>query len=413
MTRGISDRSRQSVFSAWQNRFSPSNHSMVTALMFVAAAAAVGAFGWSGKVLLLPLACLFPAIWAFAPTRLAAGLVSMAYFLAASRDLPQGASTYLEIGLLESIGLWLAASANFVLVHCILWTSKPGWRRAARYSVASILMAVPPFGITGWAGPITAAGVLFPGWAWFGLAATMIGLVGLTTKIWPMAALALGGAWIWSAATWTEPMATDGWIGLNTGFDYSDEGKANGFDQHMATIAMARQAADEEHSGIVLPESAFGTWTPTTERLWSRSLADSDVIVFGGAIVLDAEGYDNVILSLTATGSKILYRQRMPVPVAMWRPWSPDGATAEFFRNPVGEVKEIRIAPIICAEHLLVWPVLQSMAHQPDVVVAIGNGWWAQGTDVIANQVALVQAWAALFGTKFVHSFNKINYDGN
>ena len=53
------------------------------------------------------------------------------------------------------------------------------------------------------------------------------------------------------------------------------------------------------------------------------------------------------------------------------------------------------------------------MINQPDVVVAIGNGWWAQGTDVVANQVAQVQAWTALFDTKFVHSFNKLDSDWN
>ncbi|MCB1457294.1 MAG: conjugal transfer protein TraB, partial [Nitratireductor sp.] len=135
------------------------------------------------------------------------------------------------------------------------------------------------------------------------------------------------------------------------------------------------------------------------------------VTVLGGAVILNAQGYDNVIVKLTATGSDILYRQRMPVPVAMWRPWTAGGAKAEFFRNPVAEVRGLRLAPVICAEHLLVWPVLQSMAGQPDALVAIGNGWWAEGSRVVASQVAQVEAWAALFGVKFVHSFNEITHD--
>ena len=361
----------------------------------------------------LPLACLFPLLWALAPTRLVAAMVAAAYFLAASRDLPQGAATYLEIDVTESIGLWLAASSSFVLVHTVLWTSKAGWPRAVRYCAASLLMAVPPFGITGWAGPITAAGVLFPGWGWFGLAATMIGLLVLTTRNWPTAALVFGGAWALFAATWTEPMAPDGWVGINTGFDYSDKGNANGFRQHRTTIAMVRKAAGEGYSVIVLPESAFGIWTPTTEQLWTQNLEGTDAIVLAGAIVLDAEGYDNVIVKVTANGSEILYRQRMPVPVAMWRPWSAGGAKAELYRNPVVTVQNHGIAPLICSEHILVWPILQSMAHQPEILVAIGNGWWAQGTGVVAIQVAQVKAWAALFDVKIVHSFNEINHDNN
>ena len=205
MTHAISGRFRPPVFLALRNRFSPSSHRLSTGFGFVVVAAAVGASGWSGEALLLPFACLFPALWAFAPTRLVAALVSMGYFLAASRDLPQGASTYLGIGLIESAGLWFAASASFVVVHTLLWTSKAGWKRVARYGVATVLMAVPPFGIIGWAGPITAAGVMFPGLGWFGLAATATGLLVMTTRTWPVAALALGCAWAWSVTTWTPP----------------------------------------------------------------------------------------------------------------------------------------------------------------------------------------------------------------
>jgi len=379
---------------------------MVTAVMFVAAAAAVGAFGWSGEVFLLPVACLFPALWAFAPTRLVAGLVSMAYFMAASRALPHGASTYLEIGLIEGIGLWLAASASFVFVHRLLWTSKPGWQRAVRYGLAAILMALPPFGITGWAGPITAAGVLFPGWGWFGLAATATGLLVMTTRSWPVAALALGGAWAWSAATWAPPSMPDGWIGINTSFDYSDKPKANGYEQHLTTIAMVQKAAGEGHAVIVLPESAFGTWTPTMERLWTQRLKGTGVTVLGGAMVLTDNGYDNVIIKLTAAGSEIVYRQRMPVPVAMWRPWAGGGASADFFGNPIMKLGGQVVAPLICHEQLLVWPVLHSILAGADMIVATGNVWWAGKTKVEDIQRAAIQAWAALFDLPVVTSFN-------
>ena len=65
-----------------------------------------------------------------------------------------------------------------------------------------------------------------------------------------------------------------------------------------------------------------------------------------------------------------------------------------------------RIAPLICYEQLLVWPILQSMAHRPDLIVAIGNGWWTAGTSVAAIQKASSAAWARLFGLPLVVSFN-------
>jgi hypothetical protein len=395
----------------WPNRFSPSSREILAAAGLIVAATAVGRIAWSGEVLALPAAILFPMLWAFAPTRLVSALVSMAYFLAASRDLPQGASTYLEINKALSVALWLAASASFVLLHTVLWTSKPRLHRALRYGLAALAMSVPPFGITGWASPITAAGVLFPGWGWFGLVVTTVGLIVMTTQFRLIASLIFLCAWTWSAASWTPPSAPDGWIGINTSFNNSDKAKTNGFEQQRAIIAMVRKAASEGYSVIVLPESAFGTWTPTTEHLWMKSLANTDAAVIGGAAVLEGAGYDNVVVEATSKGSKIIYRQRMPVPGAMWRPWTVGGASAGFFKDPVMEINGTRIAPLICYEQLIVWPLLQSMLPSPDMIVAITNGWWTGGTKISSIQEVNVEAWAELFDVTLVMAINVLADD--
>lgn len=379
---------------------------MVTAAMFLAAAAAVGAIGWSGEVLLLPVACLFPALWAFAATRLFAGLVSMAYFMAASRGLPVGVSIFYASDIWVGLGLWFAASLLFVVVHTVLWSPKPGWHRPLRYLAAWALMSVPPFGIVGWASPITAAGVLFPGWGWAGLAATAASLSAMTTRVWPLAGVAISLAWVLSAVAWTDPEPPEGWVGIDTAFDYQVAGNHADYAQHMTTIGLVRRAVENGAGTVVLPESALGIWTPSTERLWVRSLADLDVVVAGGGVVVNDSGYDNVMIELTGEGARILYRERMPVPVSMWRPCASGGASAEFFGNPTGRFAGTSIAPLICYEQLIVWPILQSMLHRPDHVVATGNGWWTGDTNIVPIQKASAEAWASLFGVPLVIAFN-------
>src|SRR5690606_10234462 len=93
-----------------------------------------------------------------------------------------GVVNYFGSGIVEGLALWLGASLAFVSVHAVLWTSLPGRGRTVRYAAAAVLMSVPPFGIVGWAHPITAAGIVFPGWGWWGLAAAAIGLLAMTTK---------------------------------------------------------------------------------------------------------------------------------------------------------------------------------------------------------------------------------------
>lgn len=142
-----------------------------------------------------------------------------------------------------------------------------------------------------------------------------------------------------------------------------------------------------------------------------KSLANTDAAVIGGAAVLEGAGYDNVVVEATSKGSKIIYRQRMPVPGAMWRPWTVGGASAGFFKDPVMEINGTRIAPLICYEQLIVWPLLQSMLPSPDMIVAITNGWWTGGTKISSIQEVNVEAWAELFDVTLVMAINVLADD--
>lgn len=391
-------------------RSSPSAPNAASAIGLTGLAVATGAIGWSGEPLALPLALAFPAFWALAPSRLGAAMVSAGYFLAASRGLPQGVINFFDGGIAEGIALWIAASLAFVVVHAALWTERAGWGKAARYGLVAVLMSVAPFGIVGWAHPVTAAGIVFAGWGWSGLAATAIGLLAMTSRIWPIATLILGGAFAWSAANWTAPNLPEGWASVDTQFG-GERGAHAGLAQHLDTIALVKAEAAKGRPVVVLPEGAAGIWTPTVERLWVRSLGGLDITVVAGAIIVDAQGYDNVMVEITGDGARILYRERMPVPVSMWQPWRAmigdgAGARAHFFANPVVETAGMRIVPLICYEQLLIWPVLQSALHRPDMIVATGNGWWTEDTNIVAIQTAATIAWARLFDLPLALAFN-------
>lgn len=389
-----------------RGKSSPSPRSVAVGWAFVAGGIITGAVGWSGHALAFPVGVAFPALWAFAPSRTVAALVAAAHFLGAARGLPVGTSIFFGEQLAIGLAFWLAASILFVAIHTTLWTAKGGWHRPLRYALAAILMSVPPFGITGWASPITAAGILFPGWSWLGLAAMATGLLAMTTRAWPVAAFVLGGFYAWSAATWTAPAVPKGWVGIKTEFKFTAAGQYAGYAQHLETIAMVKAAVQEGSNAVVLPESALGLWGRTTERLWQRELAGLDVKVNGGAAVIDPVGYDNVMMEITPDSSRIIYKERMPVPVSMWQPWTTGGTHAHFFDNPVVEFAGYRVAPLICYEQLIIWPVIQSMLHDPEVIVATGNGWWIGGTNIVDIQKASAEAWASLFGLPLVMAFN-------
>ncbi|MQX77799.1 conjugal transfer protein TraB [Sinorhizobium medicae] len=380
--------------------------------VLVALSICAGCIGWSGHVLLLPVAVAFPLLWSLARRRLQAAAVSAAYFFAASRGLPQGVANFYGQDIWPGLLLWLVASSAFVAVHFVLWTDRKGWQKPLRYVAACIAIAIPPFGILGWAHPITAAGVLFSGWGWWGLAATAVGLTVMTTQYRPAAVIVMASFWLWSAAEWTTPILPASWMGVDLQMGGS-LGRDTGFQRQQELIDVAR--AQSVGTTIVLPESALGFWTPTVARFWQKGLTGTDITVIAGAALLDASGYDNVLVQISAKGHEVLYRERMPVPGSMWQPWRgwighsndyESGARAHFFANPVVEVGSAKVAPLICYEQLLVWPVLQSAFHRPDAIVAVGNGWWTAGTSIIDIQQASSEAWARLFNLPLVISFN-------
>lgn len=373
---------------------------------FVAGAAATGALAWSGNPLALVLSMIFPALWAFAPSRAVAALVALAYILAASHGLPTGASVYFDSALALGLALWLGAGVIFAAVHAVLWTRRGGWHKPVRYGIVALLMSVPPFGIVGGAQPITAAGILFPGWGWLGLCITAGLLLAMTTRVWPVAAAVAALASGWALASWTPPAAPQGWVGIET-TDPSEGGDENSdyFRQLEATYKV-RAAARAGGRVAVLPENAMVYWTEASEQLWIDELAGVDIAVIGAGYTVDAEGYDNVMVGLSGQSSEILYRQRMPIPVSMWQPWADESAHAYFFENPVFDFAGLTVAPLTCYEQIIVWPVLQSMLFDPDVVVAIANGWWAGDTNIPDIQRSAAQAWASLFGTPLVMAFN-------
>ena len=195
------------------------------------------------------------------------------------------------------------------------------------------------------------------------------------------------------------------WCGIDTNFIFAsgERDHLQDYQRQSELISMVKKAACDV---VVLPETAAGRWTKPNQTLWNKALAGvKEKIVITGAEILNKTGYENVLLQLGNTG-KILYLQRMPAPFTMWRFWDKTGCKAYWFENPVVDLNQHKIAPLICYEVFLVYPVLQSMLYKPDIVVAVGNMWWAKKTNIPALFKCYAQAWARLFDKSLVSAVN-------
>ncbi len=372
---------------------------------YAVAGAAVGLIGWSGQPNLLPVSLLFPFLFGLAQRRSQATMLSATYFLAASSGLPKGAATFFESDIWTGIALWLLASTIFVLVHSVLWRRSEA-ARALGFLCATAIMALPPAGIVGWASPLTAAGILFPGTHWFGLLA-IIGFIYVLARhqrpVVCLAALAI----VWGIGLQVGPPVSrpQSWTGIQTAFTYSSGSRD--FERSFQLLQNAGSVIPDAETPIVLlPEGAAGWRTPTSERSWKRLAQQTGKTIYAGAEQVHENGYDNALARITADGYEIVYRQRMPVPVSMWKPWSDRSTQAYIFLQPVVELDGTPSAVLICYEQLLIWPILHSRSAGAEQIVGIANDWWARDTNIPAIQHATMIAWARLFDMPLIESFN-------
>jgi len=92
-----------------------------------------------------------------------------------------------------------------------------------------------------------------------------------------------------------------------------------------------------------------------------------------------------------------LYQERIPVPIAMWRPLSDDGVPLKLFARGTIRIHTQNAAVLICYEQVLVWPLLSSALEHPTVLLTASNDYWAKGTRIPMIQQSSAASWARLF----------------
>jgi hypothetical protein len=373
------------------------------AIILPTAAAAVGWLAWSGPAAAICLAVVLPALWAAAGSRRQAAAVVISYQLVATKDLPLGIAAYYGAHAAAGPILWALAAAGVAGAWSALWGPDQGSWRPLRVAGALILTALPPLGVVGWVSPLTAAGILFPGWRWMGLFGT-IGVIELLLLVpgrWLI--LAAVGLGCWGFLTGGPTKLEPGWAGIDT-----ISGSTGGPDAMRKIIELPRLLKGTAAAVTLFPETAIGIWMPGEEQWWTAALGGARVALVGAEIVERDGRYANSLVEISASGARCIYKQRMPIPLTMWRPWANGGAHPYWFRNPVVQVANKRAAVLICYEEALVWPILCSFAAHPDIVLAASNDWWCPaGSAIPTIQRNAMTAWCRLFDLPLIMATNR------
>jgi hypothetical protein len=425
------------------NRFGLQNLSPSEAAS-IAAAALTGLLLSSAHPAGIAVSVVMPAIVMCQSRRRAAYAIGAVYYAAALWPLIPGARNFFgpDVAALVAIGLWVSASLLLALPWLLVWS--PCHREAIWRAPAGIVLTVcPPLGIIGWASPLTAAGILFPGTGWWGVffcAASMGALA-----VWPARTAAVMTALSFALnVSFHSPRLPLEWEAVNTVFGGVAHGNTDPIAEYADAQWIQQKALTTGAKVLIFPETVVPTWTPATDTFWQQTLdrlrASGKTILVGTRVPIPSHDarpaqydfsadlaalggerlpmfssrtghrpeagfpYDNALVVRGAeTGA---FQQRVPVPIGMWNPLK--AMTARLHLNGSGAINlhGQRAAILICYEQLITWPVLVSMAQRPTVLIAVANDYWVADTPIPSFQLAAVRAWARLFRLPYFSAVN-------
>lgn len=365
-----------------------------TSLLLPISALSVGTVAYGPWWWTIGLCILFPVILFKAESRLQAFFVALLYHLGASRSLGLAAGSFYGESTFFGLAIWALGNVFNGLIYAGVWHARPNLR-IYTILLGLFLTALPPFGVLGWANPLTAAGVLFPG---SGLAGFFF-IIGLYICIagehrsFLKVFIALS---LWCLCTAKAPKS-DAISGLSTRFHKTDDEGRGDYARQTHLIERVRRSKGKL---ILLPEGIVtGGWSDAGARLWSEESRPSLI----GA-ELKIERPENVIVN---TRSGIVYRQRQPIPLSMWRPFDASSFASHWFEGPMIEVGGKKLAPLICYEGFLVWPIVHSYLVGSEHIIATGNYWWAGGQDIPVIHESIIKSWSRLFSIPYAMAVNQ------
>ena len=380
-----------------------------TAILF-ATSAAIGGAGWSGDPALNYFAFLFPFVYLHSRRRLDS-LCAVFYYAAATWSVIPGAQGFFRTG--QNFVLPLAIWAALVALAAVPWVGFYSRRYLPVSAIAALAaLALPPLSLVTVVHPLIAAGQWFPGTRWFGLGLAII-LIAVYRRFGATMTIAvLIAASIATHARFHRPVHDPHILAVNTNFGGART--HDDVDSRLETQERTIQQIALSHPNMLLvfPESIIPSWNGMHEARWASTFAQLKQqrtgLLIGTTIPIpNTEANRNVLLSRGHT-EQLSYVQRVPVPLGMWHFGNKRRGFPLMLRfPPTIRIWNRRAGVLVCYEQLAFWPAIETLAHNPEILLAPSNLYWAADTPIPAIQHVAAQDWADLWAIPLYEASNR------
>lgn len=376
-----------------------------------AAAALIGVAVSSAHLAGITIAVLIPALAFRQSSRRACYATAACYYAGSLWPLGVGAKNFFgpDVSVAVAAAFWALCSILLAVPFGLLWTGRTGhllWRGP----LALLLGVVPPLGLIGFASPLTASGFLFPAWSWAGLVFAIAGCgfiaahprlgIPIVTALALIANLSYSG----------DLKPPSNWQTVDTHLGAISHEPISSLREYLAAQVIQQQARASSAKVIIFPESVVPRWTAATDLFWKASieaLRRQAKIALIGALIPESPPFQNGDLRAAAEllrtaresssliprlasdaparpyrywnaviirgGQSGIFLQRVPVPIAAWKPFSRQGAPLDLTGPAVLDVAGQRTALLICYEQVIPWTVLTAALARPTIFVGMPN----------------------------------------
>jgi hypothetical protein len=380
-----------------------------TAILF-ATSAAIGGAGWSGDPALNCFALLFPFVYLHSRRHLDS-LCAVFYYAAATWSIIPGAQGFFRTG--QNFVLPLAIWATLVAICSAPWVCLFSRRYLPLSAIAALAaLALPPLSLVTVAHPLIAAGYWFPGTRWFGLGLGILLIAAYRRFGAAMTLAILIGASIATHTRFHRPVPDPHIVAVNTNFGGEPIRDLVGPRLEMQERTIQQLSLSHPNTLLVFPESVIPSWNKMYEARWGSTFAQLKQqrtgLLIGTTIPIpNTEANRNVFLSRGYT-ERLSYVQRVPVPLGMWHFGDQRRGFPLMLRfPPTIRVWNRRAGVLVCYEQLVFWPAVETLAHNPDMLLAPSNVYWAANTPIPAIQHVAAQDWADLWAIPLYEASNR------
>ncbi|MCK9550442.1 nitrilase-related carbon-nitrogen hydrolase [Aquamicrobium sp.] len=391
-------------------------------LLYFIVGISIGFIAWGHTLFLTIFAILIIFAYFFIEKRSNFFALVFGYYLASSRGLFWGTITYYNIT--TAGGVYLVAALLSSLAWIIFW-GKTQKTKIVSFLAAQAILILPPIGLISWVNPILTAGLITPKAGsmggvvgeivGFGLFFILIYLMifGLnvvkkqfytqkTTMYIMMNCVLLLGIAYGSSTKINSNSANSEILAINSNENY-ETGTVSPIVDFQRQMKYLEQIENSKNALCLLPENALGYVTPANDLVWQNT----NKTIFAGASFNNVDkSYSNTLTIISHGEIRPIYKQRVPVPLSMWKPWSNTGVKADIWGKGGFVHDGYEYGVLICYEQLIMLPWIQTMSQNPDVILAISNLWWAKDTNILKIQEQNIQLLASLFDKTYVFAYN-------